>query len=130
MIYLLDVNALIALGFRAHEFHQRVASWVRTQREPSLATCSTTELGFLRILSQAPLYGLTVAEAQALLLRLKKTDVSFSFITDDHDVSHLPRWVKTGKQVTDGHLLQLANSHGALLATLDERIPGAYLIPG
>jgi len=28
MIYLLDVNALVALGFIHHEFHNRVAAWV------------------------------------------------------------------------------------------------------
>jgi predicted nucleic acid-binding protein len=29
MKYLLDVNALVALGFLEHEFHERVARWVR-----------------------------------------------------------------------------------------------------
>jgi len=29
MTYLLDVNALVALGFLQHEFYGRVASWVR-----------------------------------------------------------------------------------------------------
>jgi len=29
MKYLLDVNALIALGFLEHEFHERVAQWVQ-----------------------------------------------------------------------------------------------------
>ena len=28
MTYLLVVNALLALGFREHEFHERVADWV------------------------------------------------------------------------------------------------------
>jgi hypothetical protein len=50
-------------------------------------------------------------------------------IADTHDISHLPEWVKTPKQITDGHLLQLARANGAVLATLDRRIPGAFLIP-
>jgi hypothetical protein len=130
MNYLLDVNALIALGFLQHEFHNRIAAWLRQQRYPPLVTCSITELGFVRVLSQAPAYGLTVAQARTALLRLKKADrLSFTFISDDHDISHLPAWVKTPKQTTDGHLLQLANAHGAVLATLDEKIAGAYLIP-
>ena len=29
MTYLLDVNALLALGLREHVFHERVAAWVR-----------------------------------------------------------------------------------------------------
>jgi predicted nucleic acid-binding protein len=130
MRYLLDVNALVALGFVNHEFHDRVASWVRAQQFPMLATCSITELGFIRILAQAPAYGLTVAQARTLLLRLKESNLSrFTFISDDHDVSHLPSWVKMPKQTTDGHLAKLASANGGVLATLGRKIPGAYLIP-
>jgi len=35
----------------------------------------------------------------------------------------------SAKQTTDGHLAQLAKAKGAVLATLDGKIPGAYLIP-
>jgi predicted nucleic acid-binding protein len=130
VIYLLDVNALVALGFIHHEFHDRVARWVKAQRFPAMATCSITELGFVRVLSQAPSYGFTVAQARSLLLRLKKTDVlPFTFISDDHDIAHLPAWVKAARQTTDGHLAELACANGAVLATLDGKIPGAYLIP-
>lgn len=130
MMYLLDVNALVALGFAQHEFHGRVASWLRKHRFPALATCSITELGFVRVLTQAPAYGLTVAQARTILIRLKKAPaLSITFILDGHDISHLPAWVKSPKQITDGHLVELAAEHGAVLATLDERISGAYLIP-
>jgi uncharacterized protein len=130
MKYLLDVNALVALGFIHHEFHHRMSSWVKRQHFSELATCSITELGFVRILSQAPSYGFTIAQARTLLLRLKKSDaISFTFIADDHDVSHLPAWVKSPKQTTDGHLANLAIANGAILATLDAKIPGSYLIP-
>ena len=127
MTYLLDVNALLALGFIEHEFHSRVSGWLRAQRFPPLATCSITELGFVRILSQTPPYGFTVAQAQSLLLKLKKSDF-FIFISDDRDISRLPAWVKSPRQTTDGHLLELAHANNAVLATLDERIPGAHLI--
>ena len=130
MIYLLDVNALVALGFINHEFHARVASWVQSSNSKQLASCSITELGFLRVLSQAPAYGFTVAQARALLLRLKQARTArLTFILDEHDVSHLPGWVKAPKQITDGHLSKLASAKGAVLATLDESIPGSYLIP-
>jgi predicted nucleic acid-binding protein len=102
---------------------------VKAQEFPALATCSITELGFVRVLSQAPVYGLTVADARNALLRLKRSKVVlFTFVADDHDISHLPAWAKSAKQTTDGHLLQLARAHGAVLATLDQKIPGAYLI--
>lgn len=54
MIYLLDVNVLVALGFVNHEFHARVSHWIQSARPLQLATCAITELGFIRVLSQAP----------------------------------------------------------------------------
>jgi predicted nucleic acid-binding protein len=130
MTYLLDGNALVALGFANHEFHDRVVSWVRARPTPALATCSITELGFVRVLAQAPAYGLPAAQARTLLLRMKRADAfRFAFLTDDQDNSYLPTWVKSPKQITDGHLVELASANEGALATLDERIPGAYLIP-
>ena len=129
MTYLLDVNALVALGFMNHEFHSRVARWVQSN-SPQLASCSITELGFLRVLAQSPAYGFTVAQARSLLLRLREARTNpLAFISDGRDVSHLPGWVKAPKQITDGHLSDLAEANGAILATLDENIPGSYLIP-
>src|SRR3977135_3943654 len=104
MTYLLDVNTLVALGFLQHEFHDRVAGWVRKlalRGIPDLATCSMTELGFVRVLAQAPQYGFTIAHARNVLLQLKSGNtLKFTFIPDGHDVSHLPAWVKSAKQTT------------------------------
>jgi predicted nucleic acid-binding protein len=130
MIYLLDVNALVALGLLNHQFHSRVARWVASSDSLQLASCSITELGFVRVLSQASAYGFSVAQARTLLLRLKRArGAAFAFISDAHDVSNLPTWVKSPKQITDGHLSQLAAANGAILATLDESIPGSFVIP-
>lgn len=130
--YLLDVNALVALGFQEHEFFERVVSWVQSLRsgEDEFATCAITEIGFLRVLA-LPQYGGSIEESKAILQRLKSSSsIGFFFVADDQDASQLPNWVKTPKQVTDGHLVQLARAHGAMLATLDGKIPGAFLIPG
>lgn len=133
MRYLLDVNALVALGFLQHEFHERIAAWLNTlasKGAPEFVTCSITELGFVRVLAQAPQYGITVTHARSLLLRLKRGKaLSFAFIPDDHDISHIPAWVKTAKQLTDGHLAELAEANGGILATFDMGISGAYVIP-
>jgi uncharacterized protein len=129
MLYLLDVNALVALGFAPHQFHRRVAFWL-SSNEISLATCAITELGFVRVLAQASNYGLTVAQARELLHGLKQSrKFQFAFIPDNQDISRLPRWVRTAKQITDGHLSHLAKANGAVLATLDEKTPDSYLIP-
>ncbi len=130
MTYLLDVNALVALGFLNHEFHQRIAHWIIAENSPHLASCSITEIGFVRVLAQAPAYGFSVAQACTLLLRLKQARaIHLTFIADGHDVSHLPGWVKTPKQITDGHLVKLASANNAVLTTLDENIPGSFVIP-
>ncbi|HTQ60827.1 MAG TPA: PIN domain-containing protein [Candidatus Solibacter sp.] len=133
MKYLLDVNSLLALVVLEHEFHARVASWVKRLSEggvPELATCSITELGFVRVLGQAKQYGSSVTQARELLLKVKNSNgMRWIFIPDDRDISHLPHWVRTPKQTTDGHLAGLARANEAVLATLDRRIPGAFVIP-
>ncbi len=133
MRYLLDVNTLLALVVLEHEFHGRVTGWVKglgTTGVPEMATCSITELGFVRVLGQAQQYGSSVAQARELLLKVKSSDgMRWIFVPDDRDISHLPRWVRTPKQTTDGHLAGLARANGAVLATLDRRIPGAFVIP-
>lgn len=86
MTYLLDVNALVALGFLQHEFHGRVASWVRKlalRGVPEPASCSITELGFVRILVQAPQYGFSIAHTRSVLLQLKSGNtLKLAFTTD------------------------------------------------
>jgi predicted nucleic acid-binding protein len=128
MTWLLDVNALVALGFAHHEFHHRVALWAGSQASPSLATCPITELGFVRVLARAQAYGTSLTQARTMLLRLKQSS-AFTFVPDDLDITHLPAWVKSLSQSTDGYLARLARAHGATLATLDRKIPGAFLIP-
>ena len=132
MIYLLDVNALIALALVRHAFHEHVARWMRDDANGAreLATCAVTELGFVRVLAQVPDYNVTVSQARALLMQLKRSKQQrFEFIIDDHDADRLPNWVKSPRQTTDGHLVELARAHGAVLATFDRRITGAFTIP-
>jgi uncharacterized protein len=130
MRYLLDVNALIAYGFRQHSFHDKVGAWIRSRKGDRFLTCSITELGFVRVLGNVRAYGIDAVQARSLLMELKAwKSLPLEFIPDGNDISFLPKWVKNPAQTTDGHLLQLAIAHGAALATLDEDIPGAILIP-
>ncbi|MGB7986557.1 MAG: hypothetical protein WCF54_15420 [Terracidiphilus sp.] len=130
MRYLLDVNVLIAYGYRKHGFHDQVGLWMRAQKDAHFLTCSITELGFVRVLGNVRAYGMDVVHAKSLLVEMKAWKAHpLEFLADANDISHLPAWVRIPKQTTDGHLLQLANAHRAVLATLDEGIPGAFLIP-
>jgi hypothetical protein len=53
----------------------------------------------------------------------------FRRLVDDLGVESLPSWVRSPAHTTDGHLLALAQARSARLATLDEGIPGSFLIP-
>ena len=80
-----------------------------------MLTCAITELGFIRVLVQTPLYNVDLLSARTLLIKLKGSEtLRFTFVSDDQDVSLLPSWVTTSKQITDGHLMQLAESKGAI----------------
>lgn len=132
MKYLLNVNALLALFVAEHSLHDRTLGWVkglvRSSRMDPLMTCSITELGFLRIACHA--YGRTVEEGRSIIATAKASaTVRFEFLADNHSAAQLPSWAVRSQQVTDGHLSILAHKHGAILATLDEAIPGSFLIP-
>ena len=125
MKFLLDVNALIALGYKQHIFHKRVSGWAAGK---SLATCSIAELGFVRILAQLPEVEIPVATLREMLVTMKR-ERRLKLISDSQSVVDLPTWVEKPGQITDGHLLALAQSNNSALATCDEGIPGAFLIP-
>ncbi len=130
MRYLLDVNALIAFGVAQHQFHQRAVDWVRLERGAVFLTSPVTEIGFVRVVSCFATYGLNVTQARMLLHGMKANSRQpLTFLQDGNDITALPSWVKAHGQVIDGHLLHLAKANGALLATLDKGIPGAFLIP-
>jgi uncharacterized protein len=127
---LLDVNALIALGFAAHVHHDRVAAWVAAlSQHDILATCSITELGFVRIAPQARLCP-DVAAARDLLLQMRgATRPPFVRLGDDLGADPLPAWADTPASTTDGHLSALASRRSARLVTLDAGIPGSFVVP-
>lgn len=133
MIYLLDVNVLIALAHKDSVFHASVSKWVAEldHSRDGLAFCAVAELGLVRILPQLAEADYTVEDAKLLLARLKAAlQLPTPFFSDDLSAQELPSWVRTPRQTTDGHLATLAKAHGAMLATLDRKIPGAFLIPG
>jgi predicted nucleic acid-binding protein len=135
MMFLLDVNALLAMRHMNHVHHTRVGAWVSQQERTygrdhlAFATCPITELGFVRIGSGTAGYAASVDAARTDLQDLKSNE-NMLFIPDDLHTHYLPSWVRKSAQTTDGYLLALAKSHGGHLATLDRFIPGAMFISG
>jgi predicted nucleic acid-binding protein len=130
MRYLLDVNALIALGHTAHLLHQQALDWYRGAIETTtgIHTCSITELGFVRIAVATGLQPDIESAIGALDALKSSSKVPFELISDDVPAARLPAFVKKPQSVTDGHLLELARKNSLRLVTLDRGIPAALYI--
>jgi len=128
--HLLDINALIALGHSAHVHHARAIAWYRSlPASTTLCTSAITELGFVRVAVQASLQP-DVPSARKALAALKSSGaIPFELVADALGADKLPSFARTPNKLTDGHLLELARSHQAQLATLDTGIPGATVLP-
>jgi predicted nucleic acid-binding protein len=133
MKYLLDVNVLVAWGWSDHVEHERVVTWIaatRKQKATMLLTSAIPELGFVRISVQRAAGLLTVKEASKTLTGMRASlRKRHAFLSDDQFAHNFPEWCQHASRTTDAHLLQLAEAHGAKLATLDTGIPGAFLVP-
>ena len=133
MKYLLDVNVLVAWGWKEHADHERVAKWLAFERgkpDSGFLTSPIPELGFVRVSVQRAAGTIAVREAcSALEGMLASLGRSHSFIPDDQRGSGLPIWCKVAARTTDGHLLALASAHDAKLVTLDTGIPDAFVVP-
>lgn len=57
MTFLPDVNVWIAIAVADHEHHQEAANWLATTANDSLAFCRITQMGFLRLLTNARVMG-------------------------------------------------------------------------
>jgi predicted nucleic acid-binding protein len=117
VIYLLDVNMLIAAIWRNHQDQRRVEDWLRGKQT---ATCPISELGFLRISS-----GDTFPfRAEPELCRHALSDFvrkrRCRFIPDDFSPQKIA--AQSSRQFTDLYLAELAEKHRMKLATLDTRI--------
>ncbi len=131
MNWLLDVNALVALAHQGHADHNRAIRWFASLigSQGKLWTCAITEIGFVRVSIQAG-FEENVPEAVETLRGLKESSrIPFGLLSDPLGADHLPSYVMTARQVTDGHLRKLAEESSMQLATFDKGIPGAFFIP-
>ncbi len=96
-----------------------------------LLTSAIPELGFVRVSVQRTGGRLSVAEASQTLAGMIETLGERHRFLDDNQASvvNWPDWCHSGSRTTDAHLMSLANQHGIKLVTLDEGIPGGFLIP-
>lgn len=136
-MHLLDANALIALGWPAHEHHDAMQAWFSRHARHGWATCALTQRAFVRIVSQPAFSGraLAIAEVAEVLLRnvahahhrLVAMDFSFDEVLrccSGGLVGHrqvTDAWMLTAAVRTDMKLLTFDTGVRQLLATEDER---------
>jgi len=125
--FLLDVNALVALMWPAHESHSAVQNWFAEHSSQGWATCPFTQAGFVRIISNPAFSPDAVTPQEAIeLLSVNMRDGSHRFWSDDLPMTEvLKRFRGTlvgHQQVNDAYLLSLAIHRKGRLATLDRGI--------
>ncbi|BCH33708.1 DNA-binding protein [Mesorhizobium sp. L-8-10] len=127
MIYLLDVNVLIALIDPGHIAHDDAHRWFELAGQASWATCPITENGVMRIVGSPkypnspgspPLVADIVKRLRALPGHQFWPDDASLVSSRDIDTDR----IRTSAQVTDTYLLSLAKSNGGQLATFDRKL--------
>lgn len=125
--FLLDVNVLIALGWRGHPDHTKIQRWFARNSNQGWATCPFTQAAFVRIVSNPAFSPHATSPAEALkLLTNNVRHATHEFWPDNLDLCEALRPFAARlvghQQVTDAYLLALALRKKGKLATLDRGI--------
>lgn len=125
---LLDVNALLALGWDQHEAHEAVVKRLSGRSAPVWATCPISQLGFVRISSTSGVFSYTLSPAQALVaLSRLCADEQHRFVGDHPSLLDSNLDALSGpRQTTEAYLIDLARHHSLALLTLDQRLVNAF----
>ena len=128
MSHLPDVNFLVALFDPRHVNHAAAHHWFGASCSSDWATCSITEAGCIRVLSN-PAYPTVSATPDEVLRRLTRFCASggHSFWPDDVSLRDFLDDAVKGRlrghnQVTDFHLAALAYHRDGCLVTFDGRL--------
>ena len=126
-VHLLDVNALIALGWDSHHHHKAMVAWFNRHAREGWATCAITQAGFVRVLSQPAVAkeALSIAKlAESLAHNLAHQ--AHRLLALDFNLTDVLACCTGGvvghRQVTDAYLLTAAVRAGARLLTFDRGI--------
>lgn len=122
--HLLDVNALIALLWEDHQFHDTMAAWFAKHARAGWATCAITQSGFVRVMSQPAVAkaGRSLAELSEVLAN-NVSHPTHRRLALDFDFTDVIACCTGGvvghRQVTDAYLLTAATRAGMKLLTFD-----------
>jgi toxin-antitoxin system PIN domain toxin len=126
IVFLLDINVLLALFDPGHEHHTAAHHWY--SGKPRWASCPLTENGFIRVAS-SPSYPGGPGNPSLVAEQLRAFQKTSDHVFWEDRLSLLDRsiynldFLKGPRQVTDVYLLGLAMHKGGKLATFDQSIP-------
>jgi toxin-antitoxin system PIN domain toxin len=121
---LLDLNILTALLWPAQEHHEIAHRWFGSRAKARWATCSLTQLGFVRIVSNPAFSRDALAPPSAVdLLAANLSHAAHEFWMETLELPAAIKGMEPGvqgyRQVTDAYLLALASHRKGVLATFD-----------
>jgi uncharacterized protein len=131
-VSLLDVNVLMALAWPTHVHHDAAHQWMAAEPQRQWATCTHTQMAFLRLSLQPAVVKAVIGFADALqALETSTASKRHSFWALDSPFTAIADEIRTRlaghNQLADALLLHLAIRKGGTLATFDRRI--AALLP-
>jgi toxin-antitoxin system PIN domain toxin len=132
--FLVDVNVWLALSSDRHTHYTAAHQWFDTVEPGQAAFCRLTQLGYLRLLTNARVMGMDVLsprQAWEIYDRLRQ-DVRVSFVPEPPDTEAAFRRLTARTSVapatwTDAYLAALASAKGLTVASFDRgfrRMPG------
>ena len=125
--YLLDTNVLIALAWPQHIHHAQAHAWFGKTGHKAWATCPITQLGFVRISSNAKIIPAAVSPREAVAMLEKIIAIpGHEFWPDDLAPPAAKTFASLAlvghRQITDAYVLALTQYHKGALATFDRGI--------
>ena len=129
MIWLFDVNVLLAIADSHHAFHDAIHRWLDQRHGQTWASCPIIENAFVRTLAQPKYASGQRSPAEGLeLLRQLRSARSLKHVfwpgavslADSHRIN--AEHLVTAKQVTDVYLAAHAHSRKARLVTFDRGV--------
>ena len=134
-VWLLDANLLIALTQAAHIHHAEAHMWFAAHPKRRWATCTLTQLAFVRLTSNPKVVDDEIAPARAMqALEAMTAQPAHEFWAEAPEplqMATLRSAALVGhRQVTDAYLLGLATHMNQRLATLDRGLVSYALAAG
>jgi toxin-antitoxin system PIN domain toxin len=125
--HLLDANALIALGWPAHEHHEKMSRWFKAHAKDGWATTAFTQAAFVRVIAQPAFSGQAIGIGDIAELLLRNTGhPKHRCLPLDFGFDQVMGWCTGGllghRQITDAWLLAAAIRHKVKLLTFHRAI--------